>query len=89
MTRKSTEIKTINDVSGSITTNNFSIVGTSNEIDVSTSAGAGNNPGTVTIGISSNYSGSGGSSAGTVDVFVSGVQHRCWEHQPHHRHQRR
>ena len=68
-TRKSTEIKTINDVRASILNNNFSIVGTSNEIDVSTSAGAGNNPGTVTIGISSNYSGSGGSSAGTVDVF--------------------
>jgi hypothetical protein len=70
MTRKSTEIKTINDVSGSITTNNFSIVGTTNEIDVATSAGAGNNPGTVQIGISSNFSGGGGgSSAGTVDVF--------------------
>ncbi len=60
MTRKSTEIKTINDVSGSITTNNFNIVGTTNEIDVATSAGAGNNPGQVQIGISSNFSGGGG-----------------------------
>lgn len=60
MVRKSTEIKTINDVRGSITTNNFSIVGTTNEIDVATSAGAGNNPGQVQIGISSNFSGGGG-----------------------------
>lgn len=72
MVRKSTEIKTINDVRASITTNNFSIVGTTNEIDVATSAGAGNNPGQVQIGISSNYSGGGGgSSAGTVDKFVA------------------
>lgn len=70
MTRKSTEIKTINNARASITTNNFSIVGTSNEIDVATSAGTGNNPGTVQIGISSNFSG-GGSSAGTVDKFVA------------------
>jgi len=72
MPRKSTEIKTINDVRGSITTNNFSIVGTSNEIDVATSAGTGNNPGTVQIGISSNFSGGGGggSSAGTADFLI-------------------
>jgi hypothetical protein len=70
MARESTEIKTINDTRGSRTTNNFSIVGTSNEIDVATSAGTGNNPGQVQIGISSNFSGGGGgSSAGTVDVF--------------------
>ena len=72
MTRKSTEIKTINDVSGSITTNNFNIVGTANEIDVATSAGAGNNPGQVQIGISSNFSGGGGggTSAGTADFLI-------------------
>ena len=72
MTRKSTEIKTINDVSGSITTNNFSIIGTANEIDVATSAGAGNNPGQVQIGISSSFSGGGGggSSAGTADFII-------------------
>ena len=45
MARESTEIKTINNTRGSRTTNNFSIVGTSNEIDVATSAGTGNNPG--------------------------------------------
>ncbi len=71
MTRKSTEIKTINDVSGSITTNNFSIVGTTNEIDVATSAGAGNNPGTVQIGISSNFSGGGGGGSNAVDLFIA------------------
>jgi hypothetical protein len=71
MARESTEIKTINDTRGSRTTNNFSIVGTSNEIDVATSAGTGNNPGTVQIGISSNFSGGGGgSSAGTADFLI-------------------
>jgi len=71
MPRRSTEIKMINDVRGSITTNNFSIIGTANEIDVATSAGTGNNPGQIEIGISSNFSGGGGggTSAGTVDVF--------------------
>ena len=68
MTRKSTEIKTINDVSASILNNNFSIIGTSNEIDVATSAGAGNNPGQIQIGINSGFSGGGGTSASVLPV---------------------
>jgi hypothetical protein len=67
MARKSTEIKTINDVYGSILDNNFAVTGTTNEIDITTSAGAGNNPGTVEIGISSNFSGGG---TGTADFLI-------------------
>jgi hypothetical protein len=67
MARKSTEIKTINDVHASILDNNFAVTGTTNEIDITTSAGSGNGPGTVEIGISSAFTGG----AGTVDVFLA------------------
>ena len=60
MTRKSTQIKTINDVHGASLNDNFVIQGTSNEITVATAAGAGTNASSITIGIDSAFSGGGG-----------------------------
>ena len=60
MTRKSTQIKTINDVHGASLNDNFVIQGTSNEITVATAAGTGTNASSITIGIDSAFSGGGG-----------------------------
>ena len=68
MTRKSTQIKTINDVHGATLNDNFVIQGTSNEITVATAAGAGINASTITIGIDSGFSGGGGTSASVMPV---------------------
>ena len=68
MTRKSTQIKTINDVHGASLNDNFVIQGTSNEITVATAAGAGINASTITIGIDSGFSGGGGTSASVMPV---------------------
>ena len=68
MTRKSTQIKTINDVHGATLNDNFVIQGTRNEITVATAAGAGINASTITIGIDSGFSGGGGTSASVMPV---------------------
>ena len=69
MTRKSTQIKTINDVHGASLNDNFVIQGTSNEITVATAAGAGTNASSITIGIDSAFSGGGGGGGTSASVM--------------------